>query len=82
MESHMIKKVKPLKDMVIEVVFINGVNKRYDIKPLLERFEVFKELKDIKLFNSVRVDIGGYGIVWNEDIDLSSEEIWNHGIII
>ena len=38
-----------------------------------------KGLKDEKLFNCAKVDVGGYAIIWNEEIDLSSEEIWNNG---
>ena len=79
MEFHTIKSVKPLKNMILDVVFNNGVNKKYDLKGLLEKYEVFKALKDEKTFNGVKVDTGGYGIVWNDEIDLSSEEIWNNG---
>ncbi len=27
----------------------------------------------------VRVDTGGYGISWNDAIDLSEYELWTHG---
>ena len=79
MEFHTIKSVKVLKDMVLEVVFNNGTNKKYDVKKLIKKHEVFKELENEELFNKVRVDLGGYGIIWNEEIDLSSEEIWANG---
>lgn len=79
MKFHTIKSVKPLENMIIEVVFTNGINKKYDFKPLIEKYEGFKALKNIELFNKVKVDIGGYGVVWNEDLDLSSEEIWRNG---
>jgi len=79
MEFHTIKYVKPLKDMILEIVFNNGIKKKYDIKLLLKKNEVFKKLKDEKLFNEVKIDIGGYALIWNEKIDLSSEEIWNNG---
>lgn len=79
MEFHTIKSVKALKNMVLEVVFNNGTNKKYDVKKLIKKYEVFKELENEELFNMVRVDLGGYGIIWNEEIDLSSEEIWNNG---
>ncbi len=79
MEFHTIKSVKPLKNMMLDVVFNNGTNKKYDVKRLIEKHNVFKALKDEKIFNSVKVDIGGYGIIWNGKIDLSSEEIWNNG---
>ena len=79
MEFHTIKSVKPLKDMILELVFNNGVNKKYDIKPLIKKYDIFKCLENEKLFYNVKVDIGGYGIIWNENIDLSCEEIWNNG---
>lgn len=79
MEFHKIKSVKPLDNMIIEVLFANGENKKYDMKPLIEKFEVFKELQNVEIFNKVKVDIGGYGIIWSDDLDLSSEEIWNNG---
>lgn len=31
-------------------------------------------------FNSIIADRGGYGIVWNDDIDISCDELWSNGI--
>ena len=31
------------------------------------------------LFYEVRVDTGGYGIIWNDDIDLSCDELFKNG---
>ena len=51
------------------------------MKPLIKEVDAFKPLKEIPgLFQLVKADVGGYGIVWNEDIDLDSEEIWVNGI--
>ncbi|MBO4815493.1 MAG: DUF2442 domain-containing protein [Clostridia bacterium] len=79
MEFHTIKSVTPLKDMILEVVFNNGICKKYDMKNLINKYKVFKNLENDELFNKARVDMGGYGIIWNEEIDLSSEEIWSNG---
>ena len=79
MEFHTIISVKPKENYIIEATFKNGVIKEYDMKVLIQKFKVFKDLEKIELFNKVKVDIGGYGIVWNEDIDLSGEEIWKNG---
>ena len=79
MEFHTIKSIKPLENMILEAVFFNGEIKKYDMKKLIKKHKVFKNLENKELFNKVKVDIGGYGIVWNEDIDLSSEEIWENG---
>jgi len=79
MEFHTIKYVKLLEDFVLEAVFSSGEIKKYDMKNLIKKYETFKELENKDLFNKAKVDIGGYGIVWNEEIDLSSEEIWVNG---
>ena len=79
MEFHTIEAIKPLENIILESVFFNGEAKRYDMKNLIKKHEVFKGLENKELFNKVKVDIGGYGIVWNENIDLSSEEIWVNG---
>ncbi len=82
MNFHKIKFVKPLENMVLEVVFESGEKKKYDMKILIKKNEAFKYLRNKNLFNKVKVDLGGYGIIWNDDLDLSSEEIWKNGIII
>ncbi len=79
---HKIKDVLPKEDLIIEVEFENQVKKQYDIKKIISKWKVFEDLKDKELFFKVKVDQGGYGIIWNENIDLSCEEIWQNGIII
>ena len=79
MEFHTIKSIKPLENMILEAVFSNGEIKKYDIKALIKRNGIFKKIENEKVFNRVKVDVGGYGIVWNQEIDLSSEEIWKNG---
>lgn len=32
-----------------------------------------------EVFASVSVDVGGYGIVWNDELDLSCDELWENG---
>ena len=82
MEFHTIKSIKPLKNMILEAMFSSGEIKKYDMKNLIKKYDTFKELENKELFDKVKVDIGGYGIVWNEDIDLSSEEIWVNGTTV
>ena len=31
------------------------------------------------LFEQAQVDNGGYGVSWNEDIDISEYELWDMG---
>jgi len=77
-----IKSVKPLPDMILHVEFMSGNVKRYDVKPLMGKWEVFKDLAQGGLFDLVRVDKGGYGIVWNEYIDLACNELWINGYTV
>jgi hypothetical protein len=79
---HRIKSVQPLPDMVLRVEFICGIIKCYDVKPLVYKWEVFKDLTQCGLFNLVSVDAGGYGVVWNEYIDLACNELWDNGSVI
>ena len=60
------------------VLFDNNQRKKYDITPLLDK-EMFFPLKNTALFKSVKVDHGGYALVWNSDIDISEHELWIHG---
>lgn len=77
---HKVKEVAALPDMMLSVQFANGTTKLYDVKPLTARFPVFEALNDDLLFESVEVDQGGYGIIWNDDLDLSCDELWENGV--
>ncbi len=78
---HKVKSVTPLKDYKLSVQFSEGVTKKYDVKPLFKRIKIFNNLKDEKLFNKVHVGQGGYGIIWNDEIDLSCDELYENGTI-
>lgn len=75
---HKIKNVTPLKDFKLSIQFAEGITKIYDMKKLIENNKIFSDLKDINLFNSVEVDIGGYGVIWNDDIDISCDELFEN----
>ncbi|MBN1983160.1 MAG: DUF2442 domain-containing protein [Chitinivibrionales bacterium] len=73
-----ILRVKPLEGKHLEIQFDNGINKDYDCNAILNRPEFFL-LKNDAFFKSVKADAGGYGISWNDDIDISEFEVWVHG---
>lgn len=78
--THRIKSVKPLNDLRLSVVFQNGTEKEYDIHNLYSVFPQFKEFEtNSDLFIQVRVDVGGYGISWDDNLDLDAEDIWEYG---
>ena len=79
MTTPKIKTVRPLNEKRLSVTFVNGIQKIYDCQKLLN-FERFQLLKHEAFFKSVTVDPGGYGISWNDEIDLSEYELWNNGL--
>lgn len=70
--------VKPVGPARLLIRFRNGEEKTYDCRSLLSRPE-FRLLRVPAFFRAVRVDAGGYGISWNDDIDLSEYELWTNG---
>lgn len=78
---HKVKNVSPLPDYKLSVQFSEGITKIYDVKPLFAKWKPFLALKNTDLFFSVYVDTGGYGICWNDDVDLSCDELFENGII-
>ena len=77
---HKVKAVNALPDYRVSVQFAEGVTKIYDVKPLFLKWAPFKSLENApELFSGVEVDVGGYGIVWNDDLDLSCDELFENG---
>ena len=77
---HRIKNVTPLDDFRLRVQFLEGETKIYDVRPLFDEIPVFRTLRDNPaLFSDIYVGKGGYGIIWNDEIDLSCDELWERG---
>lgn len=77
---HKVKAVNALPDFRLSVQFAEGVTKIYDVKPLFSKWFAFKDLENTpELFYGVEVDMGGYGIVWNDNLDLSCDELFANG---
>ena len=77
---HKVKYVNAMPGYKLSVQFCEGVTKIYDGAPLFEKYSIFSPLKNShELFSSVIVDQGGYGVIWNDDIDISCDELWANG---
>ncbi len=79
---HKIKSVITQNDLIISATFFDGTVKEYSVDRLFNIYPQLKELENRELFNSVQVDAGGYGVSWNDDLDLDAETIWEDGIEI
>ena len=77
---HKIKAVSALPNLQLCVQFSEGVTKIYDIKPLITKWPPFKALEESpEIFLNAKVDVGGYGVVWNAELDLSCDELFANG---
>ncbi len=79
---HRVKEVNIMKDYILQITFQDGSEKYYDVSKLFPKWDIFQNLKTVVgLFEQVKVDKGGYGISWNDEIDLSCDELWENGYI-
>lgn len=81
--THRIQEVVAKEDFIIQATFFGGEIKQYDVKQLfliLPQFQVFQE--NDYLFKNISVDQGGYGVSWNDELDLDAETIWEDGVLI
>lgn len=77
---HKVKAVSVLPDFRLCIQFTEGVTKIYDVKPLFFKWPPFKALQNnLALFSDAEVAIGGYGIIWNDELDLSCDELFVNG---
>jgi len=79
---HKVKDVTPLPDFVIMVQFSEGTTKYYDIKKLFDKWPEFRALEADVDFKQITVDTGGFGVVWNDELDISCDELWDNGQVI
>lgn len=71
--------VFPIKDYNLILTFGNGEKRRFDMKPYLNR-GIFRELKDIDMFNSVRVCFDT--IEWANEADLDPETLYQSSVLL
>ena len=72
-----VKDVKTIDDYKLILTFEDGSVRIFDMKPLL-RNGVFKELKDEKLFKTVKVSFDS--IEWANGIDVDPETLYEDGV--
>ena len=64
---------------LLDLFFIDGTVKRYDILSLAKKFPQLNALKDRKLFLKGRL-MGFSGVVWNDELDISAETVYEDGL--
>jgi len=76
----MVKAIKLIlkENTIFDLFFYDGTVKRYDILSLSDKFPQLNELKDRELFLKGHL-LGWGGVVWNDDLDVSSETVYDEG---
>ena len=70
--------VKFLEGTALAVAFKDGSIKYFDMSSLFSKYPQLKAIKNRDLFLSGEL-MGEYGIVWNEDLDIEVETIYEYG---
>lgn len=70
-----------LEGTALEVIFQDGKVKQYDMARLFDKYPQLRALEDRSLFLSGKL-MGGYGIIWNDDLDIETETIYEDGMTI
>lgn len=65
----------------LEVTFQNGEVKLYDMSVLFDKYPQLNSLKNRELFISGKL-VGAYGIIWNDEIDIEVETIYEDGVTV
>lgn len=75
-----VKHITTLSDLKMLVEFNTGVIKLYDAHELLEKYDLCAPLKNPEIFGKAFVPHGGYGVIWDENMDISEWGLWEGGI--
>ena len=76
-----IKKVVPMPDYKLKVLFDDGKTVLYNVKDDIDTIDSYKDLAIIQgLFNQVQLDESRTCVYWNDRIDLPSDTIYEYGI--
>jgi hypothetical protein len=71
--------VKPKDNYLLQLTFENGEKRQFDMKPYLD-IGIFQELKDLRLFNTVKTSFDS--IEWDNEADFDPEILYQKSIKI
>ena len=78
-----INSVSATEQFTLIVKFTTGEKKEISLRTLIEANSVFATLQEDKnYFNQVMIDKGGYGLYWDDNLDVSAEFLYDKGFLI
>lgn len=81
MECPRINNAVAIDDTTLLIEFDNQEIKKYDIRKLWD-IPMFVLFKQPAFFKSFEIEQGGYGLVWNAEVDVSEYELWKNGVTV
>ena len=76
-------KVRFLEDVTLELTFQDGKVIRYNMARLFPKYPHLEELRrNRKLFLSGHLDVGGYGVIWNDELDIDATSVYECGEVV
>jgi hypothetical protein len=77
---HKIKAIAPLDDFRLVVQFSEGITKIWDAKTWFSKYPAFRYFEQCpEHFSDAVVDVGGYGVYWDDDRDMGCNSIFEEG---
>lgn len=73
-----ILKVRIINELLIHIDFDNGESRYYNFKDFVKK-HCLTELENPDFLKAFTIAPGGYGLVWNDDIDIAESELWING---
>ena len=70
-----------LEGTLLEATFHDGKVIQYDMSLLFGKYPQLQALKNPELFRTGKM-MGSYGIIWNDELDIEAETIYEDGEII
>ena len=75
--------VKFLEDVTLEMTFQDGKVIRYDMSKMFNKYPQLEEFRrNRELFINGRLDVGGYAVIWNDDLDFDATSIYDDGELV
>lgn len=65
---------------LLELTFQDGRVNQFDMAVLFEKYPQLRDLQNRTLFKSGQLT--GYGIIWNDDLDIETETIYEEGTTV
>ncbi len=78
---HKAVKLELKENTLLELTFQSGEVKAYDMSVLFSKYPQLTALQDRELFLQGKL-MGAYGIIWNDDLDIEAETIYEEGTTV